>query len=52
LVLFDTLQGLRIVSFDFMVFGVRFAEVFSVVMSNLPLVFITMGFISILIKHK
>jgi len=47
-----TLQGLRIVSFDFMVLGLRFAEVFSIVMSNLPLVFIILGFISIIIKHR
>jgi hypothetical protein len=50
--LFDTLQGLRIVSFDFMVLGLRFAEVFSIVMSNLPLVFIILGFISIIIKNR
>jgi hypothetical protein len=51
-ILFETLHGLQIVSFDFYVFGIRFYDMFSIIMSNLPLVFISLGFISILLKHR
>ncbi|MEJ2665279.1 MAG: hypothetical protein P8107_14780 [Spirochaetia bacterium] len=50
--LFDTLYSLRIVSFDFTIFGVHFVELFSIIMSNLPLVFIALGFITIIIKNR
>ncbi len=51
-ILFDTLHTLQIVSFDFYVLGIRSFDIFSIILSNLSLIFIALGFISVLLKHK
>jgi hypothetical protein len=51
-ILFDTMHSLQIISFDFPLFGVSFFTIFSIILSNLPLIFIALGFISVLLKHR
>ena len=51
-ILFDTLHSLQILNFDFSVLGLRFFDIFSIIMSNLPLLFIALGFIIVLLKHR
>jgi hypothetical protein len=51
-ILFDTLTSLEILRFDLFLFGINLFEIFSILMSNLPLLFFTIGFITIIIKHR